>query len=129
MHRLLILLILSGSLFAQQGEGKLNQVDENGLKQGTWIKYFPGSDIKRYEGQFIDDIPVGIFRYYYPEGQLRSELKYRAEKRSSARMFYTDGTLMATGVYSDTLRDSTWTFYNIYGGKLAIEAYIMGLRY
>ena len=43
--------------------------DENGKKQGKWMKRKDG--VKFYAGQFKDDIPVGEFKYYYPNGKLK----------------------------------------------------------
>ena len=129
MYRLLFILLICGNLFAQTEDKNINKLDAKGLKQGPWVKYFPGSEFKRYEGQFKDDKPVGVFKYYYPTGELKSTLSHHTENKSTLNGFYENGALMCTGAYVDTIRDSTWTFYNIYGGKLSVDHYILGKRY
>lgn len=129
MVRILILLILTSSVFAQGGDNTINRIDEKGRKQGVWIKYFPNSEVKRYEGQFKNDKPVGKFSYYYEEGELRTEMFYHHENRSTVKNYFPNGNLMALGAYVDTLRDSTWTFYSYEGNKIAIEYYIAGKKY
>ena len=47
----------------------INTVDVKGKKQGQWIKNYKNKKI-RYSGQFNEDIPQGIFKYYYKSGEL-----------------------------------------------------------
>lgn len=129
IYRILILLIISTPLFSQNAGEEINRVDKKGQKQGKWVKYYPDSEVKRYEGTFKDDQPVGEFTYYYPKGEQRSVLTHLKDGKSRVRNYYPDGTLMAIGVYKDTLRDSTWTFYSPYGEKLSVESYIVGKKY
>ena len=45
----------------------LNKTDAAGKKQGHWVK-LDADKKKMYEGNFIDNIPVGKFTYYYDIG-------------------------------------------------------------
>ena len=49
-----------------------NIIDDNGQKQGKWIKKYENG-LNRYTGQFKNDIPYGLFHYYYESGELRIE--------------------------------------------------------
>ena len=129
MNKLIILLFFSASVFAQSPSDTLNQVDSKGLKQGRWVKHFPESEFKRYEGQFKDDQPYGTFVYYFGTGEVRTVLKYTKGNRSTARNYYPDGTLIAIGVYVGDKKDSTWTYYSAYGEKLAVDYYIVWKLY
>ena len=41
----------------------INNVDAKGYKQGIWTKTHDNGSV-RYQGQFRDNIPYGIFNYY-----------------------------------------------------------------
>ncbi|MBN1650249.1 MAG: hypothetical protein JW857_02905, partial [Bacteroidales bacterium] len=80
---LLLNFCFSSSLSAQ------NKVDENGLKQGKWTKY--QNNKKVYEGWFENDIPVGTFRYYYPNGHLKIETTFSDQGRlNRTKLFFND---------------------------------------
>ena len=66
--RISIFLVFSFSVNAQN----LNQIDNNGQKQGLWKKSYENGNL-RYKGQFNNDIPIGIFYYYYKSGELQLE--------------------------------------------------------
>lgn len=120
---LLLNFSFSASLIAQ------NKVDENGLKQGKWIKY--QNNKKVYEGQFINDTPVGTFDYYYPNGHLKIKTTYSDRGRLNRTKLYFDdkqSTLQAEGNYLDKNKDSTWNFYNKTGQLVATENYSKGLK-
>lgn len=129
IYRILILFLVSTSLMAQNSGDAVNVTDANGLKQGHWEKFYPESEVRRYTGQFKDDKPFGKFIYYYPSGQVQTVLIYRGDNRASAKNFHMNGKVLATGVYFGQLKDSTWTYFNEYDEKLAVEHYIQGKLY
>ncbi len=129
MRLLLLLFLFVGSLQAQVSTQELNVTDSEGRKQGKWMKYYPDSDVKRYEGQFKDDKPIGRFTYFYEDGTVQTTLDYREGNHASARIYFPDGSLMGIGVYVDQQKDSTWTYYSIYGEKVAVEYYVEGKKY
>ena len=57
------------------GDIKINRTDAKGNKQGYWRKIDVNGHLK-YEGKFIDNIPVDTFKYYYINGKLESEMIY-----------------------------------------------------
>jgi antitoxin component YwqK of YwqJK toxin-antitoxin module len=115
-----VLQFASYSLLAQ------NVVDSKGFKQGEWRK----TDVKGnlvYTGTFKDNIPQGIFKYYYVDGKLRSELKYSADgKTATAVNFYTSGKKMAEGTYVEEKKDGQWKYYNDLETLSAEETYVKG---
>ena len=75
----------------------INQIDINGKKQGDWIKYDDNGKL-RYKGQFIDDIPSGVFKYYYDTGELKLEKEYFHKGSAAAtHIFYKNGDIKASG--------------------------------
>ena len=60
-----------------------NQVDANGLKQGYWIvlntvKKLPNypAEAKVEEGKFTDSKKIGIWKTFFPGGNLKSEITF-----------------------------------------------------
>lgn len=124
--RLLIALFLSvftSILYAQE----INQVDAQGKKQGIWKKYYPSNDGLFYEGQFKDDMPVGVFKHYYEEGELKSITTYSSEIVRS-EVFYPNGHLMAKGNFIDQKKDSIWTYLDSDGWLSLREGYKEGQK-
>ncbi|MDR3048040.1 MAG: hypothetical protein LBU51_10635, partial [Bacteroidales bacterium] len=58
----LFLGFISFLLFSQTENS--NVTDAQGRKQGYWKKY--QDKMLLYEGEFKNDVPMGIFKYYYP---------------------------------------------------------------
>ena len=76
-----LIFISSSTIFAQ------NHVDNEGLKQGEWVKYKNGS--KFYEGQFIDDKPIGEFLYFYPNGNIKIRTLFHEDgKMNKTKIFF-----------------------------------------
>ena len=103
-----IFLVFSFSVNAQN----LNQIDNNGQKQGLWKKSYENGNL-RYKGQFNNDIPIGIFYYYYKSGELQLEKEFFHNGSAAATyIFYKNGNLKASGLYVNEIKDSTWNYYN-----------------
>ena len=65
-----------------------NIVDENGKKQGKWVKY--KNSIKFYEGQFLDGVPIGEFKYFYPNGHIKIQTKFADNGRINRTKIFFD---------------------------------------
>ncbi len=118
----IILFLGNQVLFSQQ-----NQTDEMGRKQGKWIKYKDG--VKFYQGEFVDDKPIGEFLRYYKSGRLQSRSLYtRNGDYCFVEMFYDDRkkTPKATGLYVNQVKDSVWHIYNSSGVLVNEEYYSEG---
>lgn len=89
----------------------VNHIDNDGLKQGLWKKKYPNGVI-RYKGTFKDNIPTGIFLYYYSTSELRVEKEFFQKEKAAAHFFYKNGELKASGLYINQQKDSTWNYYN-----------------
>jgi antitoxin component YwqK of YwqJK toxin-antitoxin module len=112
--------ILASSVlcFAQD---TVNQTDPRGRKQGFWTR--SGKEGNRiYDGWFLDDIPVGKFTYYYPNGMIRT-VSWMSDGGTVARTtsWFPNGKLMARGNYLHEKRDSIWQFFSELDGSLVSE--------
>lgn len=123
---LLILLVIGQLVFSQT----FNQFDANGLKTGQWKKLYGNGKI-RYTGQFKNDKPVGIFKYYDENGFLESEITHSTNGHSSSvKMFFNNGKTRATGFYYDQLKDGIWIYYSEITGKPKLqESYKKGKKH
>ncbi|MBN1387203.1 MAG: toxin-antitoxin system YwqK family antitoxin [Bacteroidales bacterium] len=93
---------------------KLNQTDQNGKRQGLWIKKYPDGQIM-YEGYFHDDKPQGEFKRYDEDGNLISVLNYRSDSDTVTASFYhPNGYIAGKGKYVNQIKTGEWLYYSDY---------------
>ena len=104
--------------------GQINVTDEEGRKQGPWEKYWDANQsVIQYKGQFVNDLPVGDFWYYYPSGEVRAVIEHLNERRSFVTFYFRNRQVMSEGMYLDQKRDSLWINYNPQGYRVSLEKY------
>lgn len=123
LHILIVFFsLVSVAAFAQ------NKTDASGKKQGHWIK-LDDDKKKIYEGNFVDNVPVGKFTYYYDTGIPWSITIFSNNgKVAHTQMFDAGGLLTGEGKYVNQKKDSLWKFYNREGKLLSIENYVNGVK-
>lgn len=106
-----------------------NYTDINGMKQGPWVKKSVDGTLI-YEGFFKDNMPVGVFRRYHPDGKIKAELTYDKKRPAFAavKMWDSSGELTATGFYNKKTKDSIWEYYTVKEKMVYREHYKNGLR-
>lgn len=113
-----------------------NQTDENGLKQGAWVRYIQGSDKLIYKGNFKDDVPVGHWDYFYDNQIVRATIDY-TEKGIFAKIFHTNGVIMGEGAYvknsskddeNPYLKNGLWSFYDFNATLSSKENFKNGIK-
>jgi len=120
----LLLLLFSPILVLAQD---LSPKDAQGKKHGLWRKSYPNGKL-RYEGEFVHGKPVGTFKHYFDNGQLRTKNVFRG--KTGICMSYQYGAkdiLAAQGLYDDREKDSVWTYFNQQGEVIGREPYQNGL--
>lgn len=126
---ILLVTILFFSPLVFIAQDSLNRVDENGLKQGKWQKKFPKGQV-RYEGQFRDDKPVGLFTYYFEEGGKSAEIQHLSEGAGSiAKFFHRNGVVMSEGQYENQEKTGEWKFYDDKGILSSVDYYKNGVQH
>jgi len=106
----------------------INKVDAQGHRQGHW-KAYDVNGLLKFEGRFVDNVPIGTFKYYYESGKIKavSEM-YDQGRRARTKVYHKNGRLMAKGNYLEKKKDSSWVYYSDYDGVLlSTEFYQNGL--
>ncbi|MDF2436270.1 MAG: hypothetical protein K0Q95_646 [Bacteroidota bacterium] len=128
MNNIRLLLFFLCLPFLGLSQEALNKKDANGKKQGHWIKL----DINKkkvYDGNFVNDVPTGLFTYYYPTGEKKAETVFMKNGTVAyTKMFAMGGKIMGEGKYINEKRDSLWKFYDDGGGLISEETYLNGLK-
>ena len=107
------------------GFSQVNKTDAKGNKQGVWKKYYPNTQVLQYEGQFLNNQPMGEFRYYYPSGKVKAVLQHEKNTKKTAAWFYFENEqLMSEGNYLDMKKDAVWINYSPEGYIISKESYL-----
>lgn len=101
LRKTLIVIIALISLSSFAFEGDINQTDARGLRQGYWIikggmiddrEYKPESKVE--EGNYIDSRKDGLWKRYWANGKLRSEVFFDTGKpMGEYKLYYENGKL------------------------------------
>ncbi len=124
----LLLLCLTLLLQANAYAGEFNKKDEQGRRQGEWRGYF-ASGALRYEGQFVNNEPIGVFTYYYPQGGVRAELIHEKGEEAVKATYYHRNrrqSIMGEGFFVNQKMNGLWRFFNEQGVLLAEHFYHEG---
>jgi antitoxin component YwqK of YwqJK toxin-antitoxin module len=117
--------LFSASLFAQTDT--LNRIDAKGKKQGYWKKY--DKEILIYEGRFMNDVPVGEFKYYHINGNLKSiSLFLNGTHKVKTTLYDETGKKSAEGLFVDQQKDGIWNYYSANNYKIKEESYKNGVK-
>ncbi len=104
-----------------------NQVDENGLKQGVWKKEHSNGNTK-YKGQFKDDQPYGIFKYYNDKAVIVTVLEYVSYDSAIATHYHSNSKKAAYGYYVNQKKEGVWRFYDRTGILSSKETFKEGVK-
>jgi antitoxin component YwqK of YwqJK toxin-antitoxin module len=125
-------LLIPSALPAQDLPGpdtSWNQTDNEGRKQGYWKKHYPDTTL-RYVGYFLNGVPAGQFSRYYENGKLMAVMNHDSIGiRATAKLYYQNSNLAATGFYYQQVKDSTWNYFSYYtGARMYTEKYSRGKK-
>lgn len=129
MIRSISIILILLSMVDLSGQ-EVNITDSKGLKQGLWKKYYEGTENLFYQGTFKDDQPVGEFTYYYEKGQVKGTMDYQpGGGKVRNKTFYTNGKVMAEGIYIDKKKDSIWNYFTKEGILSSVEVWDRGAKH
>jgi antitoxin component YwqK of YwqJK toxin-antitoxin module len=101
----------------------INVVDGNGMRQGYWIikgymaddpAYNPNNTVE--EGNYKNNLKEGVWKRYYPNGKLRSEIMYEANRPNGKySIYYENGVLEETGTWARNKNTGSFKRYHSNG--------------
>lgn len=123
-----ILLVFTVLLaYPLSAQDTINRTDAKGNKQGCWRKKDADGALI-YTGRFVNNIPQGEFRHFYPDNKLRMVMQYSPDgKQAQAVSYHPNGIKMAEGLYTDTKKEGPWKYYNDKGNLVSEENYAKGI--
>ena len=105
----------------------LNKIDSQGQKQGYWKKYEKGKLV--YEGRFVNDIPTGIFTYYYTNGKVKSTSNFlNGTHKVESTLYDENGRKASEGLFIDQQKHGEWNYYSEKGILVKNEGYKNGQK-
>lgn len=123
-----LILFLFISVFAFAQNDAPNRIDAKGKKQGLWKKYEKG--VLVYEGNFVNDVPTGEFKYYHANGKLKSVSNFiNGTTRVKTTLYHENGQKSAEGIFVDQIKDGEWNYYNNAGRLIKTESYKNGVKH
>lgn len=125
---LVIIVLLVSTLVSGQ---TLNAFDADGKRHGIWKKYFEGTTVLRYQGEFNHGKEIGVFKFYHKnaKGNHPSCVKsFQNNSNVALVQYYTStGTLLSEGKMKGKHRIGEWHSYERKTGVLIeTEPYING---
>lgn len=118
----------TGQTFEIYNGDTINYVDANNLKQGLWkifnhMKNLPGyrPDQVVEEGYYKDSRKTGIWKRYYPNGNIKDEIEYINNRTGGYyKIYYENGQLQEEGYWKNNRNVGTFKRY-YENGNLAQE--------
>ena len=119
------LLLLFNFSYAQKDT--LNQLDAKGKKTGYWKKVENGKLV--YEGRFLNDRPIGTFKYYYPDGKLKSETTFlKGTEKVYTVIYHPNQKIASQGIFINQQKDSVWNYFSDKGILLETVTLKKGIK-
>lgn len=99
-------------LYGQANKEVICYLDKK-IKHGPHMKWYPDSEVKRFERNYDHDILEGPYREWYSNGKLKVEANYRKGMLSGVyRKYYSNGAEWVVARYDDNIRVGIYTeFY------------------
>lgn len=127
---LIAYMLAISALATSQTTSDINKTDQQGRKQGPWIKKYPNKNIL-YEGVFKDDHPVGELRRYNEDKTIKSILVFSDDgKEADATIFHPNGSVSTQGKYVNQRKEGKWKFFSslVNGYLICEEEYSKNIR-
>jgi len=89
----------------------------SGIKNGRSLTYFTNG-VPATESFWVNGLPDGVSRSFYPSGKKKSETMYHQGKRHGLNLiYYESGQTEIKGQYINDLPDETWKFMDANGNE------------
>ena len=109
--RFLFILLYTSLVFAQD----INQLDAQGKHHGIWKKNFEGTNVLRYEGEFLHGKENGLFKFYKnitKTAVLTATKQFNeTDKKAEVKFFASNGKVISEGLMDGKLFIGEWKYY------------------
>lgn len=117
--------IIKSYLFDEGAMIEKGIIDKKGLRQGYFIKYFTNGH-KKAEGEYLNSVKVGEWKYYYPDGNLeqRGVFDRNGKPQGEWIWYYNNGNIWKKENYIAGLLDGDYVEYDINGNYIIKGSFI-----
>jgi antitoxin component YwqK of YwqJK toxin-antitoxin module len=98
---------------------------ERGEKTGSWTYHYMTSE-KRDHGDFVAGVREGLWTSWFPSGELKREVHYRADEYHGALVEYDQGVKLSTANYADGAPEGVQTLWFTNGEKKSERTFANG---
>ncbi|WP_111306751.1 toxin-antitoxin system YwqK family antitoxin [Confluentibacter sediminis] len=113
--------LLSVLVFSVSAQN-INQLDENGKRDGIWKKNFDGTNVLRFEGAFDHGKEIGLFKFYQNingKAVLTATREFfKNDTKASVKFFASNGKLISEGEMNGKMYVGEWKYYQKESNKL-----------
>jgi len=97
----------------------INKTDALNKKQDRWITFHPGNTSKiEKEGFYENNRKTGLWKTYYLNGNLKSEITYKNNlPEGFAKFYYENGKPSEEGMWKGTMWVGSYNYYHENGNK------------
>jgi len=101
--------------------------DANGLRQGLWKEYYPTGEL-RSKGKYKNSKPIGNWNFYFTDKsiEITGEYTSKGNKNGEWLWFYPSGDTMTVAHYDDGDLDGYYVEYDEDGTPLVKGEYVAG---
>lgn len=102
-------------------QSSINQLDEQGKKNGLWKGYYPESKRIRYEGNFVHGKEVGKFTYYddTKAADVIATREFEEKEHAAYTIFYNQNKFkVSEGKVVNKLFEGEWKYYHFNSTEL-----------
>ena len=103
--------------------------DMNGLRQGIWKEYYPSGEL-RSQGRYKNSRPIGEWLFFFEDKtvEIQGEYNSKGQKTGEWVWFYPNGDTMSKATYDDGDLDGEYVEYDEHGKPLVKGQYVAGLE-
>ena len=119
--------IVKGYLFEEGWLRYEGITDMNGLRQGLWKEYYPTGEL-RSQGKYKNSKPVGQWKFFFTDKtvEIIGDYNQKGQKHGEWVWFYPTGDTMTVSYYEDGDLDGPYVEYDEEGQPVTRGEYVAG---
>lgn len=99
----------------------INLTDAEGFKQGRWLKFNADKSVVIEEGNYVNNKKEELWKQYYNDGKIKTELTYKNNKADGyAKFYYENGKVSEEGLWQSNKWIGAYKMY-FENGNLSYE--------